>query len=151
VCRRRKSANLLPLEAYAAQPDQLISYYFWAEDYSADGTIRRTNGDMFFVEGFGRSTRFFRQGPAAGQRGGTAGFATKPPETGCAPSSRPILKKEVIAATWKVIRRETAMPVSSQFVPDLRLIQQDAGLTWREGRRPAWPSSVDRPEIGRRI
>ena len=43
-------SHLIELEALQAKPDQLLSYYFWAEDIDRDGEIRRVDGDMFFAE-----------------------------------------------------------------------------------------------------
>jgi hypothetical protein len=42
--------HLLELEELHAQPDQLLTYYFWAEDVGPNGSIRRTSGDMYFTE-----------------------------------------------------------------------------------------------------
>jgi hypothetical protein len=42
--------HLLELEGLNARPDQLLTYYFWAEDVGPDGDIRRTSGDMYFTE-----------------------------------------------------------------------------------------------------
>ena len=47
---RQDVAHVVALEKLAAQPDQLLSYYFWVEDHAADGAIRRTSSDMFFAE-----------------------------------------------------------------------------------------------------
>ena len=33
-----------------AKPDDLISWYVWAEDIGPDGKVRRTNGDLYFAE-----------------------------------------------------------------------------------------------------
>jgi len=41
---------LLALEDLQAQPDQLLSYHFWAEDIGPDGQARRITSDMYFAE-----------------------------------------------------------------------------------------------------
>jgi len=41
---------LLALEDLQAQPDQLLTYYYWAEDIGPDGAPRRTAGDIYFAE-----------------------------------------------------------------------------------------------------
>jgi len=41
---------LLALEDLGTQPDQLLSYYFWADDIGPDGTPRRTVSDIYFAE-----------------------------------------------------------------------------------------------------
>jgi len=42
--------HLLAMEELKAEPDQLLTYSFWADDIGADGTTRRTFGDMYFAE-----------------------------------------------------------------------------------------------------
>ena len=43
-------SHLLAFEDLEAEPDQLLSYHFWAEDIGSDGEPRRTESDMFFAE-----------------------------------------------------------------------------------------------------
>ena len=45
------------------QPDDLVSYYFWAEDIGADGERRQVASDMFFAE-VRHFEEIFRQGQA---------------------------------------------------------------------------------------
>ena len=98
--------HLIDLESLNAEPDQLLSYHFWAEDFGPDGQPRRTFSDMFFAE-VRHFEEIFRQGqqPPGGsqspeeqqQNGGQNGQeATKLAE----------LQKQIINATWKLIRRE---------------------------------------------
>ena len=47
---KRVLDHLVPLEALGAEPDQLLSYYLWAEDIGPDGNPRRATSDMFFAE-----------------------------------------------------------------------------------------------------
>ncbi len=47
---KRSFHHLLRLEELGAQPDQLISWFVWAEDIGPDGQARRTTGDLFFAE-----------------------------------------------------------------------------------------------------
>lgn len=42
--------HLLALEELNTQPDQLLTYYFWADDVGPDGKTRRTSSDMYFAE-----------------------------------------------------------------------------------------------------
>jgi hypothetical protein len=41
---------LLAMEGLKAEPDQLLTYYFWAEDIGPDGKPRRTASDIYFAE-----------------------------------------------------------------------------------------------------
>ena len=40
----------LRLEDLHLQPDQLVSWFLWADDVGPDGKVRRTIGDLFFGE-----------------------------------------------------------------------------------------------------
>ncbi|HEX8324698.1 MAG TPA: hypothetical protein VF595_12395 [Tepidisphaeraceae bacterium] len=120
---KRDVSQVLSLEQAKAEPDQLMSYYFWAEDFAADGSVRRTSGDMFFAE-VRPFEEIFRQGqqPSAGeqqqqqqqQQSGNGQQAEELAE----------LQKQVIAATWKIIRRETSATPSTAFVPDTKLVNE---------------------------
>jgi hypothetical protein len=41
---------LLAMEELKAQPDQLLTWYYWAEDVGPDGRSRRTASDIYFAE-----------------------------------------------------------------------------------------------------
>ena len=48
--RQIDAEHMLDFESLNAAPDQLLTYFFWAEDIGPDGQPRRTSGDMFFAE-----------------------------------------------------------------------------------------------------
>ena len=117
---KKQVAQLLSLEQLGAEPDQLLSYHLWVEDLAPDGSVRRTSGDMFFAE-VRPFDQIYRQGqqPAGGQQqqqqqqqGGNAQQAEELAE----------LQKQIINATWKVVRREVSATPTQQFVPDTKLI-----------------------------
>ena len=119
---RTQVAHLVALEELDAEPDQLLAYHFWAEDTAADGTSRRTSSDMFFAE-VRHFEEIFRQGqqPPGGassqqrqqQMGG--GGAASAAQLGD-------LQKEIMNATWTIIRRETATQPSEAFAKDIALV-----------------------------
>ena len=41
---------MIDFEALKVEPDQLLSYFVWAEDFGPDGKLRRTMSDMYFAE-----------------------------------------------------------------------------------------------------
>lgn len=114
---KRAVSQLVSLEKMSAAPDELLSYYFWAEDIGPDGQVRRTSGDMFFAE-VRDFEQIFRQGeqPAGGQQQQQGGAGARQAE------ELAELQKQIIAATWKVLRREKAAELSAEFVPDVDLI-----------------------------
>ena len=120
---RRQVEHLVAMEKLEAQPDQLLSYYFWAEDVGPDGQPRRSFGDMYFAE-VRHFEEIFRQGdessgdqPPQEQQEGeeeNAQEAEKLAE----------LQKQIINATWKVIRREVGQTTSEPFLPDVTEIRK---------------------------
>lgn len=110
--------HLLSLEQLQVQPDTLISYHLFAEDVSADGSPRRISSDMFFME-VRHFEEIFRQGQSAGgakggKSGGNAQQAEKLAEQ----------QKQIINATWKIIRREIKATVSAEFKEDVGTLKQ---------------------------
>lgn len=108
-------------EELNAQPDQLLAYYFWAEDKGPDGNLRRVSSDMYFAE-VRHFEEIFRQGQQPtgqqqrqqqrGQQSGNARQAEKLAE----------LQKQIINGTWNLIRRETSASVSMKFDGDVALL-----------------------------
>ena len=88
-------AHLLELEAMQAEPRQLVSYYFYADDIGPDGQSRRTYSDMFFAE-VRHFDEIYREMPAqqGQQGGGQAGQAGELVE----------LQRQIVSAVWNVIR-----------------------------------------------
>jgi hypothetical protein len=115
---RTTAEYLLALENLEAEPDQLVTYYFWAEDSGPDGNVRRVSSDMYFAE-VRHFEEVFREGeapPGGGQQQGMQGGA------GGQSQQLAELQKQIINGTWNVIRRETAQTPSSQFSADVRLL-----------------------------
>lgn len=93
---KRPYQHLVRLEALGVRPDDLLSWYVWAEDIGPDGQVRRTQSDMFFAE-VRPFDEIFREGEGSeGQGEGQQGTpATRLAE----------LQKQIINATWKLQRR----------------------------------------------
>jgi uncharacterized membrane protein YqjE len=117
---RRESVHVLALESLAAEPDHLLSYYFWAEDHAPDGSVRRTAGDMFFAE-IRPFEEIFRQGeqPTASEQMQQQGSQNAQRAEQLAE-----LQKQIINATWKLIRREILTRPSAKFAADVNLISE---------------------------
>jgi hypothetical protein len=118
--KRVRSEQMLDFEGLKAAPDQLVTYFFWAEDVGPDGQPRRTQGDMFFAE-VRHFEEIFRQGEqppsgseSEGEQQGNAQDANRLAE----------LQKEIINGTWKLIRRETGVKPSAKFGEDGKLLQE---------------------------
>jgi hypothetical protein len=104
---KRAFNHLLPLEALSAQPDQLLTYFLWADDIGPDGNLRRTSGDMYFGE-IKPFEEIFREGPSMGggqQQGGQQG--------GGQMQKLAQLQKQIINATWTLQRGKTPAPTAN--------------------------------------
>ncbi len=117
--------HLLELETLAAEPDELLSYYFWAEDLGPNGESRRVKGDLFFAE-VRHFDEIFRQGqaPPAGEQP-----PGQPGQSGQQAQKLAELQKQIIGATWKLIRQGQLEIESDTFSSDVQLLfdsQQDA-------------------------
>jgi hypothetical protein len=86
----------LHLEDLGVQPDQLVSWYVWADDVGPDGKVRRTNGDLFFAEirPFDEIFRESQQQQSDQQQQGQGNQNRKLTE----------LQKQIINATWRLQR-----------------------------------------------
>jgi hypothetical protein len=119
--QKHELTHAIRLEDLGAEPDQLLSYYWWAEDHDAAGVVRRTEGDMYFAE-VRPFEEIFRQGqpPPGGQQqqqqqgqGQNAQDAQQLAQ----------LQKEIMNATWKLIRREIGPQPTAALASDAEQVQ----------------------------
>lgn len=114
-------AELL-LEKEGAQPRQLVSYYIWAEDTGPKGEVRRSMSDMFFAE-VRHFEDIFREAEAP------------PPEPGQPkPKAQKLieLQKQVVNATWKLIRDANGGRPMESLAPDAGVVQQSQGIAMEQ-------------------
>ncbi|MBL9211292.1 MAG: hypothetical protein JNL92_12555 [Opitutaceae bacterium] len=113
AAKEKKSfAHLMKLEELGAKPDDLISWYVWADDTGPDGKPRRTNGDLYFAEvrpfdEIFRESQNMESGEQQGG-GGQAEEAQKLTE----------LQKQIINATWKLQRDGR----NSKYAEDIKVV-----------------------------
>ena len=93
-------AHLLAFEELEAEPDQLLSYHFWAEDVGPDGEPRRTESDMFFAE-VRPFDEIFREGeqPPGGQQQQQQQQQQQGSQNGQQAEQLAELQKQIISAT----------------------------------------------------
>ncbi len=94
---KREFSHLLKLEELGVKPDELVSWFLWAEDTGPDGQLRRTETDMFFAE-VRPFEEIYRRDKEGGEGKGAGNDATKLAE----------LQKQIISATWNLKRNEEA-------------------------------------------
>lgn len=118
---------LLALEELGATADQFLTYYIWAEDFGPDGNTRRVSSDVFFAE-VRPFEEIYRQSEAppggsqpppqeqqaGGQNGQNAQQARELAE----------IQKQIITATWNLIRRETGSTPTAEFAGDTDVLAE---------------------------
>ncbi len=107
---KRPLTKLLSLEELGAKPDDLVSWFAWADDIGPDGKVRRTNGDLYFAE-VRPFDQIFResQNQESGEGGGGGGQQAQ---------RLAELQKQIISATWK-LQRDGARP---GYVADAKVV-----------------------------
>lgn len=120
--QKHELANSIRFEDLNAEPDQLLAYHFWAEDFGPDGTLRRTSSDMFFAE-VRHFDEIFRQGqqPPGGQQ---QRQQQQNSQAGQQAQQLAQLQKDIINATWKLLRREIHSQPTASFVEDVKQISE---------------------------
>src|SRR5262245_21469881 len=121
--QKHELAHIVRLEDLKAEPDQLLSYYWWAEDHGPDGQVRRTQSDMYFAE-VRPFEEIFRQGqqPPGGEQ------QQRQQQQGQGQNAQDAqqlaqLQKEIVNATWKLIRREIGEKLTEAFASDTDQVQ----------------------------
>ncbi|HUY91958.1 MAG TPA: hypothetical protein VMV10_24670 [Pirellulales bacterium] len=127
--QRHELADVIRFEELQAEPDQLLSYYFWAEDLDAAGKLRRTESDMYFAE-VRPFEEIFRQGEQP--PGGQSQQQQQGGQNAQAAEQLAELEKQIIAATWKLIRRETGEAPSDAFKGDVHLVGESQASAWEQ-------------------
>jgi hypothetical protein len=113
---------MLELEKLNAQPDQLLTYYFWAEDVGPNGNVRRTSGDMYFTEVrhfdevFHESQSSPDQQQNQNQQGQQQGNQQG--------EQLAQLQKQIISATWNIKRQADQSGGIGDSKEDLGVVHQ---------------------------
>ncbi|HWI57465.1 MAG TPA: hypothetical protein VNZ22_09575, partial [Bacillota bacterium] len=98
---KRSFQYVLRLEELGLRPDDLMSWFVWADDIGPDGKVRRTSGDLYFAE-VRPFDEVFREGPsmsAESQQQQQSG------QSGSQAEKLADLQKQIISATWKLFRQ----------------------------------------------
>lgn len=107
---------VLDLEGESVEPRQLVSYYFFADDQGPGGEVRRAMSDMFFAE-VRHFEDIFRESeppPGAGMQGQRKGQADQLVN----------LQKQVVNATWRLIRDTNAGRRMDDAAGDVGVVKQ---------------------------
>ena len=133
-----KFSHVFSMEALNAEADDLFVYSVWAEDIGPDGKVRRVSSDMFFAE-IRPFEKTYRE--ATGQ-----GEGEQEQQQGEQGQGEQLVKlqKEIINATWKVIRNHDKP--QEELVKDVEAItaaQKQVALMLEEGMAQAQPEAQE--------
>jgi len=137
---------LLALEDLNAQPDQLLTYHFWADDTGPDGKTRRTSSDMYFVEirhfeEVFRESQSFQDERSQNQREKQGGQ-----QQGQQGEQLARLQKQIISATWNVKRQADQSGDVDDHKEDLDLVRQSQAGALKQAQS-ALTEAEDPPAI----
>ena len=118
VNEKRAFSAPLSLEKEGAVPNDLLSWFVWAEDIGPDGLIRRTDGDLFFGE-VRPFEEIFRQAPP---QDGQQQQQQQGQQQGSPATRLAELQKQIINATWKLIREESGGRGSKSYGTNAALV-----------------------------
>ncbi len=117
---KRSLAHLMEFESLGAEPLQLVSYYFYADDIGPAGAVRRTFSDMYFAE-VRHFEEIFRQNmqsaPQNQQQQQQSGAGQQIDEL-------VQLQRQIVNATWNLIRRETGASPTKEFPADIHAVAE---------------------------
>ena len=125
----------LTLEKENAQPRQLVSYYLWAEDTGPKGEVRRAMSDMFFAD-VRHFEDIFREMEAP---------PSEPGEPKPKSDKLVDLVKQIVNATWRIIRDTNAGRTMESAAPDVDVVDQSVGIALeqvKEGMEEAEDAEV---------
>jgi hypothetical protein len=116
-------AYMVDLESMNAEPDQLLSYYFWAEDTDTNNQIRRVDGEMFFAE-VRPFEEIFREGESPSQSQQQRQQSEQQSQNGQRAEELAELQKKIIAGTWNILRRESKPELTNSFSADVQVLEE---------------------------
>ncbi len=116
--KKHRVDHLVDFESLGAAPDQLLSYYFWAEDIDRDGETRRTLSDLYFAE-VRPFEEIYREGetPPGGQP------PPAPSQNAQAAEELLELQKQIVTATFNVLRDNRGVELGEKPLADVDVIK----------------------------
>ncbi|MBM4024405.1 MAG: hypothetical protein FJ280_03235 [Planctomycetes bacterium] len=126
---------LLALEDLGAEPDQLLTYYFWAEDMGPDGKPRRTASDMYFAEvrpfeEIFRESQSFQDGQNQEQQQNQEGQ-----ERNQSGEQLARLQKQIISATWNIKQQAERAGGITGRKDDVEVVRQSQAGVLEQARQ----------------
>ncbi|MBN1363092.1 MAG: hypothetical protein JW993_21005 [Sedimentisphaerales bacterium] len=131
---------LLALEELNAEPDQLLTYYFWADDVGPNGKPRRTSSDIYFAEvrpfeEVFRESQSFQDGQEQQQREQQDQSGQQQGQQQAEQLAR--LQKQIISATWNIKQRADLSGSLDDSKEDLEVVRDSQADALEQARAAA--------------
>jgi hypothetical protein len=138
--------HTLALEELNAQPDQVLTYYFWVEDVGAGGETRRTSSDIYFAE-----VRHFEEIFRENQSFQDQNQRQKEQQSGEQQQDQQgeqlmRLQKQIISATWNIKQQAEQSGGIDDHKEDLDVVGQSQAYALEKGQL-ALTNAEDPPAI----
>jgi FtsH-binding integral membrane protein len=114
---------LLAMEDLKAQPDQLLTYYFWADDVGPDGSPRRTAGDIYFAE-VRPFEEIFRESQSFQSEQNQEQQNQQGEQQNQSADRLAQLQKQIITATWNIKQKAEQSGGIAGHKDDLDVVRQ---------------------------
>jgi hypothetical protein len=141
---KQQIQHLLALEELDAQPDQLLTYYFWADDVGPDGKTRRTSSDMYFAE-IRPFEEVFRESQSS-QDPRNQEQSQNGQQQGRQDDQLARLQKQIISATWNIKRQAEQSGGIDDRKEDLNVVRQSQADVLQKAQS-ALTEAQEPPEI----
>ncbi|HUU20811.1 MAG TPA: DUF4175 family protein [Sedimentisphaerales bacterium] len=136
--------HMLALEDLNALPDQLLTYYFWADDVGSDGKARRTFSDMYFAE-IRHFEEVFRESQSS-QSQRNQNQQNSEQQQGQQGEQLARLQKQIISATWNLKQQAVQSGGVDDHKEDLDVIRESQADVLQQGQS-ALTQAEDAPAI----
>jgi hypothetical protein len=137
----------LSLEPLNAEPDQLLTYYFWAEDIGPDGKTRRSVSDLYFAE-IRPFEEIFRQDQSSQSSNSGEQQERQQRERQQQGQNQQQqqtreqliqLQKQILTATWNIKRQAATSKDVESRQENLDLVRQSQAEALRQARSSGRP------------
>ncbi len=129
---KQQIQHLLALEELNIQPDQLLTYYFWADDVGSDGKARRTFSDMYFAE-IRHFEEVFRESQSS-QSQRSQNQQNSGQQQGQQGEQLARLQKQIISATWNLKQQADQSGGVDDHKDDLEVVRESQADVLQQAR-----------------
>ena len=121
--KRQSLEQLLAMEELRAEPDQLLSFHFWAQDVGPDGQPRKAYSDMYFAE-VRAFDEIYRSAPSppGGESQQQQQQGEQPPQSEASQQLEE-LQKQILTGTWKLLRRVGIRSKADSWASDATVLR----------------------------